>query len=121
MKSITKADILHSIKLKCKDANPMQTELLISSIKRFKKDDLAYVLKRIQVLPNGEIRLTKTKPSKVIESLFYTQTWFCTNCEDETTYQVPKGVLWTDYSKNLVCLNCGCKYDICSEDNDQFA
>jgi hypothetical protein len=114
---ITKADILHSIKLKCNNANPMLTELLISSIKRYKKNDLVHVLKVVQVLPNGEIRLCKTKPSKVIESLFYNIEYPCTNCGVETPFQVPKGVLEVDFIQNLECLNCGCKYDTYCEDD----
>jgi hypothetical protein len=118
MKSITKADILHSIKLKCKDANPAQTELLIRSIKRFRKDDLAYVLKRIQILPNGEISLSKIHDNKVVDSLFYNIEYHCTNCGEDTEFQVPKGVLEVDFIQNLICMNCGCKYDNYEYDND---
>jgi hypothetical protein len=119
MIKVTRKFLLHSIKLKCNKANPMQTELLINSIKRYRKDDLAYVLKKIQVLPNGDIRLCKTKPSKAIDSLFYDWGICCTNCGEEVVFKVPRGITGLEYSRNLVCIACGCKYDAdCDFDED---
>jgi len=116
---MTKNDLLHSIKLKCNKANPMQTELLISSIKRKRKDVLIATLKQIQVLPNGDIRLCKTKPSKAVDDLFYYWGIVCTNCGEDTNFQVPRGVTGVEYVANLSCLACGCKYDAdCNYEDD---
>lgn len=118
MKAPTKAQIIENIKVKCKDANPLLVNLLISDIKRWKKDELKHVLKVVQVLPNGDISLSKTAPNKVIEGLFYDTEYHCTNCGEDTLFQIPKGVLEVDFVQNLVCLYCGCKYDTYCEDED---
>jgi hypothetical protein len=99
----------------------MQTDLLISSIKRFKKDDLIHVLKKIHITPNGDIRLTKIKPSKVVDSLFYDWGIVCTNCGEDTNFQVPRGITGIEYVANLNCLACGCKYDTYYEDSEPLA
>jgi hypothetical protein len=119
MLKITKAFLLHSIELKCKDANPYEQRDFIKFAKRHKKDDLAYFLRVLKVTPDGHIQLgRKTKANKTIGSLFYDWGITCTNCGEEAVFRVPRGVTGIEYIANLVCLACGCKYDTYDEDNE---
>jgi hypothetical protein len=124
MPKITKDFLLHSIELKCKDANPYEQRDFMKFVKRHKKDDLAYFLKVLKVTSDGHIQLgRKTRANKSVDSLFYDWCITCTNCGEEVTFQVPKGITGIEYSTNLVCIACGCKYDAnCDfEDDDPFA
>ena len=33
----------------------------------------------------------------------------CTNCNDESTYEISFGQTLEDYAKDRICENCGCK------------
>jgi hypothetical protein len=111
MIKITRDFLLHSIELKCKDANPYEQRDFMNFVKRHKKDDLAYFLKVVKVTPDGRIQLGKTKPSKTVDSLFYNWGICCTNCGEEVVFKVPRGTKGLEYSRNLVCIACGCRYD----------